>query len=663
MTEKDALTVVDSPPTEKLPDESEGFKLGQWYWFNNDFEEKKKKDRHGDRLVCITEIGSNYVEVTSVSKYNSGWRLHVNEFDKYCKPAPTAQLHIEAKVEEHRQNVNKLLDRVKQLTAQLGVTPRDALASESETAGTALAIAHGTADVEAHKKALIKAKEKTLPELFKEVEEQHELMAMWMKADLMPKKAELELLKGSIEVIENRIFTVELYAGLTEKLTMIQDGEAAPNDTKVSLFQRRHYMDEECLMDYQHGGMDYRSIEEFDAWLLKPNNLNRILPLDRCVVAFRIRRDMKYRHGTTLSDWIRILNEEAADKQTFLYIRNGQKVFRMTTAIDFGEQLFPDKDRSTLLGGGNIYIDRRNHDKKAISQREYDVWAANKKEQWDKYYDLKKRYDALTPAQKKDSFSILGGHVWEPHIWEEYELCTPDSVYYDDAMKQVAKAAMEHNRIAVVLQGLLDRSPAFHPHPPWLLWKPEGFTLGIELLYDDSLAIASGEVPDFEEYRRQLAKTIKRGSMVIGQEQLWMRAMAEKEDERRGRSWRSSSSSYDREYYKPYGNPGPGFIAEVKRMGRNGTVTFEWERERSGIKWVSDPDNPGYMKADETPINTAFTCSAESLFNVSAYTPGDYKIFFSDPRARAKYLEWAPFMLAAEDYHATGKVPQVGHYR
>lgn len=659
MTEKDALTIVDSPPTERLPDESDGFELGQWYWFNNDFEETKKKDRHGDRLACITEIGSNYVEVTAVSKYNSTWRIHINEFDKYCKPAPTAKLHIEAKTQEHRENVATLLDRVKQLTARLGVAPRDALASESETANTALAVAHGTADVEAHKKALIKAKEKTLPELFKQIEAEHEAMAMWMKAELMPKKAELELLKGSIEVIENRIFTVELYAGLTEKLALIQDGAPADNDTKVSLFQRRHYMDEECLLDYQSGGMDFRKIEDFDAWLLKKENLNRILPLDRCVVAFRIRRDMKYRHGTSLSDWIRIMNEEKADKQTFLYIRNGQKVYRMSTAIDFGEQLFPDKDRSTLLGGGNIYIDRRSSEHKVISQRQYDVWAADKKKQWDEYYEKKKRYDAMTPEEKKNSFHTIG-HLWEPHVWEEYELCTPDSVYYDDAMKQVAKAAMEHNRIAVVLQGLLDRSPAFHPHPPWLLWKPEGFASGIELIYDDSLAITSGDVPDFEEYRRQLAKSIKRGSMVIGQERLWMAAMAEKEDIKRGRR---SGRSYDGEYYRPYGNPGPGFIAEVKRIGRDGSVTFEWERERSTIKWVRDPKNPGYMMADESGINTSFACKAESLFNVSAYTPGDYKMFFSDPRARAKYLEWAPFMLAAEDYHATGKVPKVGYYR
>lgn len=40
------------------------------------------------------------------------------------------------------------------------------------------------------------------------------------------------------------------------------------------------------------------------------------------------------------------------------------------------------------------------------------------------------------------------------------------------------------------------------------------------------------------------------------------------------------------------------------------------------------------------------------LFNVSAYTPGDFRLFYNDPRTRAKYLQWAPFLLTAEDFHA-----------
>lgn len=662
MTEKTTLATVEHASSERMPDETPALALGQWYWLKIDGKEeeddegRKTKKPDYKRLTCITEIGSNYVEVTGVGRNDPSWRIHLNEFDEELTPESDPTPYIKAKIEGHRQQVSTLLDRVKQITASLGVAPRDAIAEESEGHGQsqALAVAHGTADVKAHKKALIKAKEKTLPDLFKEIEEQHEHLAVWMKADLLPMKAELAKMETSIEIIEDRIFTVELYAGLTEELTEVQKGKPADNDTKVSLFQRRHYMDEECLANYEAGGMDFKSIKAFDKWLVRKENLNRILPLDRCIVAFQVRRNAKERKGYILSDFIRIMNEEKADKETFLYIRNGEQVFRLSTAIDFGEQLFPDKDRSTLLGGGNIYVETnwRSSKPEVIGQQEYDVHMEGVKERWDKYLALKARYDALSPEDKKNAFKILKGHVWEPHESKKYELCTPDNVFYDDAMKQVARAAMEHNRIAVVLQGLLDRSPCLHPHPPWRLWTPEGFVSGIELIYDDSKALSTGTAPSFEEYRAQLNKSITRGTLTIGQEDLWERAMAEVENERRDRSWRSRSSDRELEHYRPYGNPGPGFVAPVARLGRKGDCTFEWERERKTTKWVRDPKNPGYMKPSEETIGTEFTCPAAALFNVSAYTPGDYKIFFSDPRTRANYLQWAPFLLAAEDHHA-----------
>lgn len=669
--DKTDLVTVEHTSSERMPDETAPLALGQWYWLKIDAKEdddgdeaeddenekpkKKRKEEAYKRLTCITQIGTNYVEVTGVGRHDPTWRIHLNEFDDELTPEPHPGPYIKDKVEGHRQQVAVLLDRVKQITAALGVAPREAIAEESQGRGQsqALAVAHGTADVKAHKNALIKAKEKTLPDLFKEIEEQHEQMAVWMKADLLPMKAELAKMETSIEIIEDRIFTVELYAGLTEELVEVQDGKPADNDTKVSLFQRRHYMDEECLANYEAGGMDFKSIKAFDKWLLRKENLNRILPLDRCIVAFQIRRNAKDRKGRSLSDFIRIMAEEEADKQTFLYIRNGEKVFRLSTAIDFGEQLFPDQDRSTLLGGGNIYIETKwRSGKEVIGQREYDVHMEKWQKELDEFKALKARYDALSPEDKKNSFSILKQHVWAPHKSKEYELCTPDSVYYDDAMKQVARAAMEHNRIAVVLQGLLDRSPALHPHPPWRLWTPEGFVAGIELIYDDSKALSSGAAPNFEEYRAQLNKSIVRGTLTIGQEDLWERAMAEAENERRDRSWRSRSSDYELEHFRPYGNPGPGFIAPVAKLGRKGDCTFEWERERKTTKWVRDPDRPGYQKPSDEKINTEFTCPAADLFNVSAYTPGDYKIFFADPRTRADYLQWAPFLLAAEDHHA-----------
>lgn len=60
------------------------------------------------------------------------------------------------------------------------------------------------------------------------------------------------------------------------------------------------------------------------------------------------------------------------------------------------------------------------------------------------------------------------------------------------------------------------------------------------------------------------------------------------------------------------------------------------------------------MSTDDDNIACSFTTDVGKVLNVSAYTPGDYKRFYGDPRTRAEYLKWAPLLLAAEDWHAKG---------
>lgn len=52
---------------------------------------------------------------------------------------------------------------------------------------------------------------------------------------------------------------------------------------------------------------------------------------------------------------------------------------------------------------------------------------------------------------------------------------------------------------------------------------------------------------------------------------------------------------------------------------------------------------------------------ADKLFNVSAYTPGDCRQFYRDPRTRAEYLQWAPLLIAAEEFHAQNLNPESGN--
>jgi hypothetical protein len=86
---------------------------------------------------------------------------------------------------------------------------------------------------------------------------------------------------------------------------------------------------------------------------------------------------------------------------------------------------------------------------------------------------------------------------------------------------------------------------------------------------------------------------------------------------------------------------------------------YEWTRksQRGKKRWVPSPNRPGWGRhvRDYDDIPVRMEVPIGEVFNVSAYTPGDYRQFFEDPRTRRDYLQWAPILLAAEEYHAGRK--------
>lgn len=657
------LAKTTNMPSARLEPESDRPEVGSWWWVKS---KRKDLDRDGEWLACVVEVGSNYAKLEGVKL---AWRVALDNMPKHCTAEPNPDAFINMKLGYHKGQVRELMGQIKSVCAQLGVPMNQALAAAE--ASTALAVTHGVDDVKKYSKALVKAKEKTLPELFEKVKAQHEAMAMWMKADLIPAKAELEAAKEVTEVIEGKIHMVELYAGLQEELVQVRDGDAAPIDTKVRLMQRRAYMDEECLAKYEAGGMDFKNVKAFDKWLARDENFTRLLPHERCIIAFRIRRnDKEYGNGVdTLANFIKFWQYNEANKATFLYIRNGRQLWRMETSIEFEDELFPHKEDSDLLGVGELWIKESEHH---ISNRHFGndgvITARQRNAKIDAHKETRSNHAYLLwqwkrAGKPKDNWEYVAGehddygrnpgsrHVisGRPHAWtksqstldadpvSEYVLLTPHSIYHDDVMKRINKASIEHNRVAVIVQGLLDRSTCLHPHPPWRIWTPEGFAAGLELVYDVARAITPGEAPDWDGYRAQLNKSIRVGAHTIGQRYAWKEAM----EELHGRS------------YQSYGHrcgDGPARIAIVRKLHRDGSCDFTFTRERLRPKWVP-AERPGYIKRDYPEIPMSWRCPAEHLTCIDAYTPGDFHMFFDDPRTRADYMEWAPILLAAEDWH------------
>lgn len=709
---KTGLVVLDADVHEAQPESREADPsepaVGKWYWVKHDPPKKGEKQKP-DWFGCITHIGSNYVEMTGALSGGTA-RIHFDNFEKECRFEPKPEEIIRKNVDKHKGEAAKLMHEVKEVTARLSVSN-----DQHSTGSTAQALAvHSGNLINDYKKSLVRAKEKTLPDLFEKIKEENEAMGMWMKAELIPLKAQVGLMKPLIKVIENRIFSVELYAGLTEEVVQILEGKAADPTTPVHLFQRRHYMDEECLAQYETGGMTFASIGAFDKWMAKETNFTRLLPHPRCIVAFQVRRHEKeYDIDRDFGgDWrqyvsFALSDEQKKDKLTFLYMRNGEQLYRLSTGIEFGKQLFPDLDNPVLNSKGMLYFEvnygRYVDDGKLITELDFNQRVENwinveipeyekEKAQWKidraEYEKKEAKYekehkdwerrkkaavaekeaylDKIAPWKKtKSDNGYSSQRQWpddfdedlvpsfrekepahpHPHVSAYFEqppvdprtefvAFTPASVHYDDVAANIQEQIDAHNRLVLVLQGLFDRSPVFIPHPPAKLWTPEGFSKAISLVYDDSRGLVAGAKPDFEAYHARMNSALAEGCVTIGQETVWTRVEAAKENKRR------QNRGDDRNRltsYKPHGDPGPGKIAKVFKM-RGGKCVFVWGRERT--------------KGEGGPVPCELSVETKLLFNISAYTPGDFKQFFADHRTRAEYLRWAPMLLEAEEYWA-----------
>jgi len=630
MTTPNALAVTATLDADPVPpaEDPAAPKPGRWYWYAV----KGEDGVSARRLVCVTHVGSNYARIDGPEI--SPTRIHEDKFHDVCVLEPNPEAVIRQRTSQHEATVHELMAEVKALTMRLAVTSAPGLPSGE--AG-ALAIYSGK-NVEQYKAALALAEKKTLPDLFKRIKLENELLGVWLSAPIIPLKAQAEALNPAIDAVRERVFSVELYAGLVEQVVQITDGEPAGATEKLHMFQRRAYMDEECLAQYETGGMEFKNMEAFDAWLARPTNLQRLLPFPRCLLAFQVRRNRKDREIRSLYDYFRVMNLEALDKLTFLYVRNGQQLFRLSTEIEFGADLFPDLTEDQLSG---VLYARAHHDTvhKLIPERQW-LDLRERERRWEKARD--EREAAVKKMGRAKAAAYIKDHPlpdedffrWHSDSYKSYKPFDRTNVFYDDISKHIHDEMTRHNRLVLIIQGLLDRSPVLHPHPPWQLWTSEGFASALELHYDDKRALTPGEAPDFQAYRDRLNALITVGTVTLGQRLVWQ--LRKKET--------------------PHTDHGPDKFSRVAAFSKKaGRATFRWTRERaSRANWNDDEETK-----NKGGVPCRIDVKVRRLFNVDAYKPGDFKMFFSDPRTRANYLQWAPLLLEAEEYHAgnRGEVP------
>ena len=638
------MSELSTPITHTEPrTDGEDLVRGDWFWVKSDREEDDDSG-NGKWLACITKLGSNYARMTS--PYGGSSRIHLDSFDDTCRPEPNYKEVIAANIARCRRLVRENIEAAKELTARLGVGPRLAIPNAAgEESSRALSTVSRHQDIGQYKRDLIAAKDDQLPAIFQAIKDANKELGHWMASETLPLQAEAESMQGAVEVINDRIFHVGLYAGLAEEAKQVRRGNPAPIDTKLHVMQRQCYMDEECVAGYKAGGIDFKNLSQFDRWLARKENFERILPFPRTAVAFRVRREKKHREwdGTLGGAFIDIQLSQL-DSLTFLYVRNGKQLWRIQTEHTFGDKLFPDDtelDFSEPMWAAmfaskvdNIIGDREYQSMINDLREKQAVWDA-----WEKEHPHK-------PGKRQ--YNPHGG-MSRPSLWHHYEPFNDTSLYFDDISKVLEKRITDYNRVSVILQGLFDRSSILHPHPPVKLWTPGGFETAVRLIRDKDRTLHFGDPPDFEAYRARCNASLAVDSVTVGQHDFWLLREGERECQRLDNDWRSDST-YRPERYNPHGDPGPGFLARIAAWKpRARKAVYRWQRERRDYKrWWRD---------DEETLPASVTVPADELLNVDAYKPGDFNQFYQDPRTRSKYLKWAEFLIAAEEYHAGNLEP------
>ncbi len=576
----------------------EQVKLGEWRWVT--IEEPKEPHswfngvpvaKDGDELVqreelmCVHHIASNHVVFATHSKRDRGLdtvKVRFRDLHKDTRIEPdwqrVLQKRIADKQVELQQAVAALVDVVRNADLLDDGGPASMLPSTTRR------------DPALIKSALVSLKEKDYPAAKDDVEAITQELVAINKDFTLPFKAEAQRMDKAVKAVDRRLFALEIYAGLGETAKLIRPGAPASSETPVAVRQMMRFMDEESLIDYDKGGMNFERLDEFDEWLAKDGNWDRIAPETRCVVAMRVRRhDKDYGHCRTLADAFEHAFYREMDKKTYLVVRNGEQVWRLTTDVDFSPRLLPLRD------------------------------------------------EFEKPLVKKARRS-----------GEKDEVVHPDDLRFDEFAEERANRVYEYNRVMFLLQGLLDRSKALAPHPPINLADQSDVDRWFKAVYDEETGLPSSEPVVWEDYRDALNASVLKGSFVwCGEpEETWGGYTIDKNRPKYGYDAARRPDvclvervSKDRKW-----------VTLTWDLGNK--IKDEWVLDKS--RPVPNKPGWFYQQRIERDMGSRRghqRVEMKDVFAVESYRKGDYKRFLCDPYMKGEYLKWSRQLLAAEKWH------------
>jgi len=303
----------------------------------------------------------------------------------------------------------------------------------------------------AHSDVARKAQEAT--ELYEQARQEIEDQRQAMNRRIREIEAQMEPVRKMMARLQDGIGAVNLYLGRDEHIEELRDGNSAAPGTALHIRQQVLAMDEESALSASGGGIDFKQIDKFTEWLLESeSNLNQVIPDQLGVVAIMPRRTPVDYSDNAMTN----ARMNAENFKTWWLIRNGERLYLMTTDFAVGLRLIPERNEFT-----DMFTVRRN--------------------------------GVVTSMEP-------GSHEWLK------------------AEERADAQTRHYMKVALILQGLVDRTAVFHPLPEGglnLLSEAEYESGRVCLIADDELAIGMGR-PSFADFQRERIGGLDVGMRVVG---------------------------------------------------------------------------------------------------------------------------------------------------
>ena len=291
----------------------------------------------GDRILMWVEEGQIHGQAGERGLY-----YDETEFREHFAPLPEGRkLQLE--------RINGLLAEASNEETAASAVPQLPFETGGASSSALITTQHRSSIIEAKQSALL-AKKRV--EVIK-AEMQGLLKEQQKALELAARKWEVELGK-----LNYAISSINLYLGRDESIVCIQEGQAASIEEPLCIRQTILFMDEETALHTEEGGLDFKSLGDFDNWICQPQNLQRVLPERKGIIALRLRRSDKFYANASI--WEQIMFQEA-NGGTYILVRNGERLWRIWNDIELPDHLFP-----TQAEFEGLFYDRWNRDQERL---------------------------------------------------------------------------------------------------------------------------------------------------------------------------------------------------------------------------------------------------------------------------------------------------------